>query len=78
MSFCLIKELKTKYLFFFNSVQNNYVDIYEYNGSSWVRKGSRISSPGVGINFARSLDLSGDGLTVAVGADYYSVGFVST
>ena len=66
--------------FLFHSDYDNYVDVYEYNGSSWVRKGSRISSPGSDPleRFGYSLDLSSDGLTVAIGADYYSGSFVSS
>ena len=49
-----------------------YVDVYEYNGFTWVRKGSRISSNVDNDYFGSGLDLSSDGLTIVIGAYQYT------
>ena len=42
--------------------------VYEYSGSAWVQKGSDIDGEAAGDYSGRSVSLSNDGRTVAIGA----------
>jgi len=44
------------------------VRVYEFLGGVWVQKGSDINGEAAGDNFGIAVDLSDDGLTLAVGA----------
>ena len=44
------------------------VRVYEFLGGAWVQKGSDINGEAAGDNFGTAVDLSEDGLTLAVGA----------
>ena len=44
------------------------VRVYEFSGGAWVQKGSDINGEAAGDNFGTAVDLSEDGLTLAVGA----------
>jgi hypothetical protein len=44
------------------------VRVYEFSGGVWVQKGSDINGEAAGDNFGIAVDLSEDGLTLAVGA----------
>ena len=46
-----------------------HVRIFEWNGSAWVQKGADIDGEAEGDSFGRSVSLSFDGTTVAIGAD---------
>ena len=47
-----------------------HVRIYEWDGSSWNQLGSDIDGEAAGDNFGKSVSLSADGQTVAIGARY--------
>jgi hypothetical protein len=47
------------------------VVIYDWNGSDWIQVGSTISGVANGSQFGRSVDLSNDGSTIAIGANTY-------
>ena len=44
------------------------VRVYEFSGGVWVQKGSDINGEAAGDNFGIAVDLSEDGMTLAVGA----------
>ena len=45
-----------------------YVKVFEYNGSSWVQKGSKLTGDATGDEFGTCVSLSADGSRLAVGA----------
>jgi hypothetical protein len=47
-----------------------HVRLYEWNGSSWLQKGSDIDGESAGDQSGIGLDLSGDGQTVIIGAPF--------
>ena len=51
-----------------NGVESGHVRIYEYTSGAWVQKGADIDGEAAGDKFGKSVSLSSDGLTVAVGA----------
>lgn len=53
------------------------VTIYEYQNNNWVQIGSDIFGDNAGDNFGRSMFLSGDGKTVAVGSDFANSDFAN-
>ncbi|WP_411955639.1 beta strand repeat-containing protein, partial [Cysteiniphilum sp. SYW-8] len=50
------------------AVGNGYVQVYNYNGSSWVLVGSAITGQALDDNFGYSVSLTDDGSKVAIGA----------
>ena len=46
------------------------VSIYQWTGSAWVQLGDNVVGEGVGDEFGKSVSLSGDGQTIAIGAPY--------
>ena len=54
-----------------SSVESGAVKVWEYNGSSWVQKGSDIVGTANADLFGWSTDLSSDGTILAVGAIYH-------
>ena len=53
-----------------NSYQSGHVRIYEWNGGSWTQRGQDIDGEAAGDYSGRSVSLSSDGNTVAIGAVY--------
>ena len=51
---------------------SQYVYVMEYDGGSWVQKGSKIEYTSGDIQLGRGMAFSGDGLTIAVGANMYT------
>ena len=51
-----------------NGVNSGHVRVYNYNGTDWSKLGSDIEGEAAGDQFGRSLFLSSDGTTLAVGA----------
>ena len=51
-----------------------YVEVYELNSNSWVRKGNKLELPFGGSSSMRSVSLSSDGLTVAYGGYFSATG----
>jgi len=47
------------------------VEIYTWNGSNWVQKGSVLVGQATGDEFGRQVNLAPDGLTLAVSAPYH-------
>ena len=47
---------------------SGYVDVYEWSGSAWGLKGSRLLGAAAGDFFGRSVGISGDGTAIVVGA----------
>ncbi|MGC6397835.1 MAG: InlB B-repeat-containing protein [Ilumatobacteraceae bacterium] len=52
----------------YNTTSPGKVRIYEWNGSSWVKKGADIDGEADGDYAGESVALSSDGMTVAIGA----------
>ena len=48
--------------------QTGYVEVFEFNGSSWERLGSRIESIATGEQFGTSISMNADGTRFVVGA----------
>ena len=53
-----------------NGVNSGHARIFDWNGSNWAQIGSDIDGLSSGDGFGRSLRLSGDGSTVAIGSPY--------
>ena len=53
-----------------NGSDVGHVRVYEWSGSTWQQKGSDIDGEGPFGNSGRSVSLSSDGYTVAIGAPY--------
>lgn len=49
--------------------RSGYVRIYEYNGTSWIKKSDDIDGKAAGDRFGSSVSTAADGLTIAIGAD---------
>ena len=55
---------------FVNDTRRGNVKIYDWNGTAWDQVGGTIEGEGIGDQFGISVDLSGSGDTLAVGAHY--------
>jgi hypothetical protein len=55
-----------------NGTSSGHVRVYEWNGSSWVQKGSDIDGEKAGDRSGYSVSLSSDGSILAIGAIYNS------
>ncbi len=51
-----------------------YVKVFEYNGSSWGQKGSKLTGDATGDEFGTCVSLSADGSRLAVGAFKFDSG----
>ena len=51
---------------------NEYVQIYEYSNSSWTQKGNNLTGLSSNIQFGKDIQLSNDGLTLAIGSPGYN------
>ena len=51
-----------------NNANTGYAKVYAYNGSRYVPVGQTITGTGGGDDFGQSVDITADGLTVAIGA----------
>jgi len=52
-----------------NGTSSGHVRIYEWNGSTWIQKGSDIEGEEMGDRSGCSVSLSSDGNTLAIGAE---------
>ena len=50
------------------AIDSGSVRVYVWNGTSWTKRGNDIDGVSTGDQFGASIDLSGDGLTLAVSA----------
>lgn len=52
------------------SVNTGSTRVFQYNGTSWIQKGSTIIGETIGDLFGTSVSMSADGNTIAIGATY--------
>ena len=52
-----------------NGLSSGHVRVYPYDGSQWIQMGNDIDGENVLDYSGRSLSLSSDGLTLAIGAE---------